>query len=345
MSALRILHLSDDRPGHYHLAEGVIAAIARNVQVQITKQVIKRRRLALGRLLRLLLGAGGASRGLILKAGYGVDPADLGEADLVISAGGETLPANIAAARALGAENIFVGSLRGVEPETFSLVISSYARHAEKPRHLVTLKPSAVDPDTLGRPAEVPRYGPDNPPQHAGLLIGGDSGLFKYTEGEWRQLLDFTRAVAREWGTRWLISTSRRTPQPVAEAAFVLAREKDVVADFVDYKLAGPGSLEKIFGKADAILCTEDSSTMLSEAAWARLPVVGVAPENHAFKPEEREYRELLARENRCRFLPIAELSVARFGQALGEIEPLAGNPLDTLAAELEARLPELFKR
>ena len=34
----------------------------------------------------------------------------------------------------------------------------------------------------------------------------------------------------------------------------------------------------------DAVLVTEDSSTMLSEAVCARLPVVGVSPADHDFK-------------------------------------------------------------
>jgi UDP-N-acetylglucosamine:LPS N-acetylglucosamine transferase len=90
-------------------------------------------------------------------------------------------------------------------------------------------------------------------------------------------------------------------------------------------------------------VCSEDSSTMISEAAWARLPVVGVSPAHHAFKPEEREYRQLLAHNNWCRFLPIAQLTVDRFARALSEIEPLGENPLDRLAGQLEERLPELF--
>ena len=84
---------------------------------------------------------------------------------------------------------------------------------------------------------------------------------------------------------------------------------------------------------------------MISEAVWARLPVVGVSPAYHAFKPEEREYRLLMKHKNWCRFLPIAHLSVEQFGEALGEIEPLTENPLDRLAGELKARLPDLFRR
>jgi mitochondrial fission protein ELM1 len=91
------------------------------------------------------------------------------------------------------------------------------------------------------------------------------------------------------------------------------------------------------------IVCTEDSSTMVSEAVSARLPVVGVAPEAHQFTDEESAYREFLVRNNWCRVLPIASLNPEAFAKALSEIEPIKENPLDALAARLKERLPALF--
>lgn len=343
MNSLRILHLSDDRPGHYHLADGVIAAISRLRPVEEQRIVIRRRRIVPGRTARALVRSRSLTPSGLLKLAYGLDRGTLKPADLVISSGGETLPANISAARLLEAENIFIGSRRGVEVENFSLIVSSYARHDGLDRHVVTLKPSALDPDTLGRPKRVPTFSAKRPPNICGLLVGGDSGLFKYRDEEWSALFDFARAVSRAWGTRWLVSNSRRTAPQISEAAVALARDKDTVADFIDYRSAGPGTLERIFSEADAILCSEDSSTMISESIWARLPVVGVSPERHAFKDEEADYRAMMLAKDWCRFLPIAGLTPERFGEALSQIRPLKENPLDTLAGKLKERLPEIF--
>ena len=343
MSGLQVLLLADDRPGHYHLSQGVVAALMRLADVETTELRIARRRLIPTRSLRWLNSRGTAPE-RVLQAGYGVEAAALPRADLVISAGGETLPANVAAARALGAQNIFCGSLRTVAPQDVSVTVTSYERFAEKPGHLVALKPSAIDPQALGRPKAIPQYDGANPPKLAGLLIGGDSGLFHSREGEWRRLLDFARQLSAQWGTRWLISTSRRTPDPIAEEVFALAKDKQVVADFLDYRWAGPGTLPKIFGRVDAIVCSEDSSTMISEAIAARLPVVGVSPENHSFKTEEAEYREYLSKQNWCRYLPIASLDTDAFGEALSQITPMQENHLDILAAALKERLPKLLK-
>src|SRR5688572_23568585 len=110
---MQVLHFSDGRPGHYHLAEGVIAALERTAECRVTTVRIGRRRLTPGRLLRFLLERTPVSPRRILRLGYGIDAAGLGQPSLVVSSGGETLPANLAAARALGVPNIFVGSLRG----------------------------------------------------------------------------------------------------------------------------------------------------------------------------------------------------------------------------------------
>jgi hypothetical protein len=71
------------------------------------------------------------------------------------------------------------------------------------------------------------------------------------------------------------------------------------------------------------IVCTEDSSTMISEAVSARLPVVGVAPAAHRFTEEEQEYRNFLVANGWCRVLPIAQLDPDTFATAIAEIEPI----------------------
>ncbi len=342
---LKVIFLADTRPGHYHLAQGVIAAIGRLRPVEVTRIEVKRKWIVPTRWLRARINAKTFFPPRMLRMAYRIDAYSLPRADLVVSAGGETQMPNICVSRFLGGvPSIFCGSLlRGLAAENFSLIISSYDRDAGSPRHIVTLKPSAIDPDRLGRPKTVPRYGPNLYPRLAGLLVGGNAGPFRYRRSEWERLLAFIGHVSREWGTRWLVSTSRRTAESVADLIGKAAEDRSVVERFIDYRKAGPGTLPEIFAKAEVIVCTEDSSTMISEAVSARLPVVGVAPRAHRFTDDEREYRDFLIRNDWCRVLPIAELSPANFAAALGEIRPLEENPLDTLARRLKERLPELF--
>ena len=341
---LKVIFLADTRPGHYHLAQGVIAALARLRPVAVTRVEVKRKWIVPTRWLRRRITAKSFFPPRMLRMAYRIDAYALPKADLVVSAGGETHMPNICVSRFLDIPSIFCGSLmRGLGPENFSLIVSSYDRDAASDRYLVTLKPSSIDPDALGRPASVPRYGPDLHPRLAGFLVGGNAGPFRYRRKEWDRLLAFIAEISKAWGTRWLVSTSRRTPDYVADKIAELAKDDSVVARFIDYRTQGPGTLPEVFGKAEVILCTEDSSTMISEAVSARLPVVGVAPAAHRFTDEERSYREFLMQNGWCRVLPIADLTPDAFARALSEIEPLQENPLDALAAKLKQRLPQLF--
>ena len=251
---------------------------------------------------------------------------------------------NICVTRFLGIPNIFCGSLlRGLGPENFSLVISSYDRDAGSPRHMVVLKPSSIDPEALGRPATVPRYGPDRHPRLAGLLIGGNAGPFRYRRGEWERLLDFARALSKAWGTRWLVSTSRRTPDFVADRVAELAKNDSVIAHFIDYRTAGPGTLPDVFRKAEVIVCTEDFEHHGVGGG------VGAAPRGWRGAGRSSVHRRGigLPRISRAQQLvPRAADRVADpeiFAAALSEIEPIRENPLDALAAKLKERLPALF--
>jgi uncharacterized protein len=341
---LKIIFLADTRPGHYHLSQGVIAAIARLRPVDVTRVEVNRKWIVPTRWLRRRITAQTFFPPRMLRMAYRIDAYALPKADLVVSAGGETHMPNICVSRFFDIPSIFCGSLlRGLGPENFDLIVSSYDRDADSGRHMVILKPSAIDPDALGRPTSVPRYGPERHPKLAGLLIGGNAGPFRYRRQEWEQLLAFAAEISKEWGTRWLISTSRRTPGAVADKIATLAKDESVVARFIDYRAEGPGTLPQIFAEAEIIVCTEDSSTMVSEAVSARLPVVGVAPAAHRFTDEEQNYRAFLVVNNWCRVLPIAELTPSSFAGALAEIEPIKVNPLDALAAKLKQRLPQLF--
>ena len=286
MRPLKALLIADDKPGHYHLAEGVIAALARLRPVEKRRLEVRRHRVFPNRMLAEAFASGVMSASAVLRLAYGIRAESLGAADVVVSAGGDTIVPNAAAAKVLGAPNIFCGSLRRLGVEHFGLVVSSYQSHETLPKHLVTLKPNAMDPDAAGRRARRPLPATVFPAL-AGLLIGGDSGLFRYTSEEWATLAQAITDIHRTGGTRFIVSTSRRTPDEVADRFVTQARSDPAIAQMIDYRTAGPGSLARLFSEADAILATEDSSTMSSGAVAQRLPVVGVSPATPGFKKDE----------------------------------------------------------
>jgi uncharacterized protein len=247
MRPLLALLLSDGRPGHYHRAEGILAAIERLRPVETMRRDAHRRRWVPGRILAGLTNAGAAPARL-LKLGYGIDAASFARAELVVSAGGNTLAANIAAARHLSAPNIFYGGIRQFRPEHFSLILTSYGGHAARGRHRMTpLMPVPLDPDRFPR-LSGGVLGPDRPPQMAGLLIGGNAGTFRYQPHEWRRLLGVIAELHAQHGIRWMVSNSRRTPPAVSDE--IARRAGDAggpIACFIDVRARGPGSLQQLF--------------------------------------------------------------------------------------------------
>jgi mitochondrial fission protein ELM1 len=344
-SPLTALLISDGKPGHYHQAEGVIAALGRLRPVTTTRLEVRRRFIVPTRGLLHLVNAG-ASPSLVLRVGYRIRREALPRADLVVSAGGETLAANATAAKALGVPNIFCGRLRQLSPAHVRLVLVSLERFAQLPNHLLTLPPSPFD---VARPPanghdRARRFGPGNPPARVGVLIGGNSGAFRYAPGDWQRLTRFLREAHREHGMRWLATTSRRSDAVITRALTELSSEPDGgIERFIDYRTAGPGTVAEILAAADAILCTDDSSSMLTEAVGACLPVVSVSPQKCTLEPREAEYRATLTAEGWYRALPLTRLTPAAFLAALGEIAPRSRSQLDELATAVSGRLPELF--
>jgi mitochondrial fission protein ELM1 len=343
MRPLKALLISDGRPGHYHLAEGILAAIARCRPVETTRIEIDRRPWMPGRFLAALVN-GGMSPSAVLRLGYGLKASRLRGADIVVSAGGDTLAANAAAARLLGVPNIFYGSLRRFKPEDFSLVLTSHARNSARPRHVVTLKPSAVDPDTLAQPTSLAVGTGGSGPDIAGLLIGGNTATIRYGAQDWSQLIDFMRALHASAGTRWIVSNSRRTPQEASDRLAALAAEPgSPVESFIDVRSAGSETLAGLFARSELVIATVDSSSMVSEGVWVRRPVIAVAPASSRLSDHEQEYRDYLEASGWARSIAIADLKVERLLPALREIKPLSANPLDLLAATLGEKLPGLF--
>ncbi len=341
MSPLRILILSDGRPGHYHLSEGIAAAIGRRRATEIIRTDVRRR--GPGRLAAMLVNRG-TPPARVLSLIHGLDHQRVPKVDLIVSAGAETLAANISLAKLTGALNIFYGSLRQFRGEDFSLVLSSYAQHASHPRVAVALKPSPLDPDTLRLQGRQSRPGPDRPPGIAGLLIGGDAGGISYRGSDWKKLLGFLEVSHETLGMRWVVSNSRRTAPEVSDALTGWARRREgPIEAFIDVRGAGSGTLAQVFEQAEMVLVTDDSSSMVSEAIWVRRPVLGVAPERCRFTPEEQGYRTFLAERGWYRSLPIAALTPDQVLATISEVVPLAENPLDRLAGLLSERLPQLF--
>ncbi len=260
----------------------------------------------------------------VLKLGYGIDARDLPKADVIVSAGGDTLAANVAAARLLGAPNIFYGSLRRYGAGDFALSLSSY----ERPGQVMALKPSAFDPDVLP-PA----------PALAGLIIGGDTPDIRYQPEDWQRLAAYLRESHARSGTQWVVSNSRRTPDEASLLLAELAAERGgPIQSFIDVRSGAAGSLVDLFAQCATILCTADSSSMLSESVWARRPVIAIRPAAFKLTDAEAGYRHYLEKNGWARELAIAELAPGARRGDLFRDRAAQGKPARSAGGNAQAR-------
>jgi mitochondrial fission protein ELM1 len=336
MSVLKAIELQDDKPGHFHCSEAILAAAQRLRQVTVERVRIRRPWYAPPAVLTALIDRR-TSPAFVLKRIYGIDAATLPKGDLIVSAGGDTIAANIALARLTGAPNIFFGSLRQFAPADFTLALNAYAIDRPAANQLQILKPSPADPAGL----PVPDLDHRRLPKVSGLLVGGDSGDVRYTEKDWNQLLAFLGDAHVRLGMTWIVSNSRRTPQAVSDR--LAAATGHAIQRFIDVRRAGSGTLGALFAESGAVAVTSDSSAMLSEAIWMRRPVVALRPEALRLPKAEAEYRSWLESNAWCREIALPDLTAERYASALREVIPLADNPLANLSRVLATRLPTLL--
>jgi uncharacterized protein len=147
-------------------------------------------------------------------------------------------------------------------------------------------------------------------------------------------------AAHAAYGTRWIISNSRRTPTAISDQ---LAAELAAPHRLIDVRDAAAMPLAQAFAEAEAVICTDDSSTMISEAIAAGLATIGARPARHTLPLDEAGYRAYLVDNRWHRVVDIAALTPERLLAELAQIAPLQQDPLEQLAALLVERLPQLY--
>ncbi|MCP1336575.1 ELM1/GtrOC1 family putative glycosyltransferase [Futiania mangrovi] len=335
----RILLLSDGRPGHYRQSEAVLLALSRRHALAVDRQEIRLRRGKLARPLGWLFARGLLSARSLLSLSFSLDPDGIDRPDLVISTGGTTRLANVALARHYRVPNVYAGTLRGLPPRLFSAILLPYREAEGRTNHVITLKPSPVDPDDMpparpwtGTAAEEGR--------RIAVLVGGPSGAHRFDDADWEGLLGLLGHTGWPAGIRLLVTNSPRTPEAVSDRlAEAALRHPALVEEFVDFRTAGPGSILRLLSRADAVLCTEDSSSMIVEAICARRPVVALVPEGRSLRADEARMLDDLAADRLMAPLPLKSANPERLSAALTDLRPLTANPLDTLADGILAQL------
>ncbi len=293
---MRILVLDDGIKGNYVQSYGIAAALSADVRTvtvawrgpSYSLPGRKGRYPLASKLLALLYltGLRGAARQLLGLALSGETRAGLAGTtdDLVISAGSVLAPVNLIQARRKGIPSVTVMVPALLPLKLFSAAViplHDYMRlRRPSGRLVITLgAPNRVGPELLERERKRLEEACAITCEKTivGVLIGGDDQNYRITLVWARKLLDALTEYGAGTGARFLVSTSRRTPENVVQylKKELPARGDVLYTEFPDQ--AGTRSESHyygILGTADLLVVTEDSVNMVSESAGAGRPVV-----------------------------------------------------------------------
>jgi len=331
--ARRVLILSDGKAGHVKQSLSVVEAMCGPDRV-VTHQVVEiRYRHAICRGVTFLWswwvpsGWGGAR---LLRSTLTHESASAlltRYADLIISCGASTVPANLLWACENRAKSIVLMNPAPIPLGRFALVIAP--RHDALPRRGNVVETSGAvvahkaDPELRQAGHQLrqhPRHRPTSEQDRGGpviaLFVGGDTAHYAFDLLFIEALIAALKAVCEATQGWCLVTTSRRT-SPTVEQRIVEQLETYPRCCLLIRASRDPldGTMDGMLGLADVAVVTGESVSMVSEACASGRPVVVVKPplgrHNGAVPMKHQRFLCDLVTEAYVHLVPVDELSAA----------------------------------
>ena len=277
---MRAILLSDGKPGHYNQSLGVIEQMPECKYHWIDVKFRSKHRDNLLRVLMRLFGGFRLPRWLIkaclhmalqqdiLDEIYAVEP------DFILSTGSSVAAPNLLIGQLFDAKTVTCRRPSPVGIHHFDLAILPRMYWSPRRNRANVCKtlgvPNRVRPEKLETQRNRLQTNSDLSDQRRiGVLIGGEDRHYTITETTALRLIEVLQQFATRWDSQLLLTTSRRTPLPVENLIgehlsntqhcpiLVLAHGENSLTDPVGTILA----------LADVIIVTEDSFSMVCEAA------------------------------------------------------------------------------
>ena len=272
---MHITILDDANSEHKEQLLGLISMIASRRDVEVAEIKVNLKWRPTRRLLADLSQSRYAAIREVINLAYEAD--DLhANTDLVVSAGEDTNPFNIAFSKRFECPNIQIGPLDGIEPKHFSAHLS-LTKEPYSNAIATGIVTCQTSPDKC-REASVSLRKKLGTDRLWCFLAGNSAHGLTYTKQDWTQLAQAMNSLADDHGIRWIVKTFRDSDERI-ETWLQNHLEPTAVAHASYYHLIGGEPINAILGAAQRIFCTADSINRLSEAVSSGRPVTTLVPE------------------------------------------------------------------
>ena len=332
---IRILVLADDKPGHFNQSKGVVTALSRHCSVQLDWQDIRLPThfitSSMGGIRRFLSHSIKPKPRLIEWVAGAKVPEE--KPDLIISAGGATLPANVFLARHFGVPNIFCGTVRKIPTHAFQAILVPYKQFENMPPYIVALKPCNINPD---------KTFPARSKSSILFLLGGDCKTHQYTKEEWDTLLKtITEACSHSSSTPYdvVVCNSRRTDGYVSDQLSALSKRLPSLI-YHDYRKTGAFNIEEELVQASFVVVGEDSNSMVTEAVCSQSPLCVYQTQSRNLSELEESYIGNLETNGRLARIALDQkMTFSKLETRARDLDVMGENHFDILATKILARI------
>ena len=325
---MKVIILSDNRPGHYNQSLGIVQKLPecrtewfeiqfrqkwRDNLLRVFIRVFGGLQLPISLIHRLL-------RWSLATESYNA-LIDLQIADVILSTGSSVAAVNLLLGRILGAKTVTCRRPSPIGIRYFDLaILPMISWHNAKGGNNICKTigvPNPISPDTLN--AERKRLKRElnlSDCQRIGILLGGTDRHETITTADAVKLSDICETVAEEMNAQILMTTSRRTPSDVVASLSSALKHTDRCPLFITPD--GPSGLvdpyQAILALSDLLIVTADSFSMVCEAASSGYPVIVLMlSEEKARLPKRHkvyQYMEEQGIVRRCRLDNLAQYIV-----------------------------------
>jgi hypothetical protein len=289
----KILIITDNKPGHESIPYGIIEYLKKYDEIEIVKLSIVLRFGFLKFLLKWLLNKEFFLNNLSLwlirifyKFPRNVDFLNI---NLLISSGGNTSFINVMISKLYKIPNVLCTSLRGLNYNLFSYVLTINPNDNYHNKLFFDLLPVIVkyDKDKI---FEFRRKLSLEDKSIWSILIGGPTKAYSFDNNEIVSLVEKIFKKAKKENKNILLTTSRRTGLKLENKISQLISKYDNVSYSVFYHTKPEKIIPLYLYNSDAVFVTEDSGSMITESIYAQKPTITIRSKQFKSNKKYNDY-------------------------------------------------------